>query len=434
MTATRSADTQSSGATCPFLRVNRYEDAVRFDRHRAILNAAEMFAGVGDDPVNGEINVREFLDGSVVFLNGAEHRERRKLLNTLLRPDALHAIREDVILPAARRLLAARLEHADDDGIYRMDLVDFCHRVFLHFTAKLVGLVGVDTDEGISQLSQCAGPLAAGASSQFLEDRTAINEMALAAKRRYVEEFYRPSRRAYEELLARVERGELSRDELPVHIMSFIVAGDDIGYPAEETSIIETTMMFAASVGTSTQAVIQTIDLLGDWWAEHPEDRALATDETFLLNALCETIRLRAPFSPYNTRMAAEDCEVAGQAVKKGQEIHIERVAANRDTAVFGADAGAFNPHRPNPGLDQQRYGLGFGSGPHQCFGLRVVLGIDGSGGAHVSLLRYLFEAGVAPDPDLEPVDLKKDMDKFSIENIPRYIHYPVIFANPASA
>jgi hypothetical protein len=125
---------------------------------------------------------------------------------------------------------------------------------------------------------------------------------------------------------------------------------------------------------------------------------------------------------------------VAGQAVKKGQEIHIERVAANRDTAVFGADAGAFNPHRPNPGLDQQRYGLGFGSGPHQCFGLRVVLGIDGSGGAHVSLLRYLFEAGVAPDPDLEPVDLKKDMDKFSIENIPRYIHYPVIFANPAGA
>jgi cytochrome P450 len=418
----------------PFLRINRYEDALRFDRHRAILNAAEMFAGVGDDPVNGEINVSEFLEGSVVFMNGPEHRERRKLLNTLLRPDALHAIREDVILPAARRLLAARLEHPDDDGLYRMDLVDFCHRVFLHFTAKLVGLVGVDTDDGISQLSQCAGPLAAGASSQFLDDRTAINEMAVAAKRRYVDEFFRPSRRAYEELLARVERGELARDELPVHIMSFIVAGDDVGYPDEETSIIETTMMFAASVGTSTQAVIQTIDFLGDWWAEHPEDRALATDETFLLNALCETIRLRAPFSPYNTRMAAEDCEVAGHVVKKGQEIHIERVAANRDTAVFGADAGAFNPHRPNPGLDQQRYGLGFGSGPHQCFGLRVVLGIDGSGGAHVSLLRYLFEAGVAPDPDREPVDLKKDMDKFSIENIPRYIEYPVIFAKPTGA
>ncbi|HEY4410137.1 MAG TPA: cytochrome P450 [Acidimicrobiia bacterium] len=409
----------------PFLRINRYEDALRFDRHRAILNAAEMFAGVSEDPVNGEINVREFLDGSVVFMNGPEHRERRKLLNTLLRPDALAAIREDVILPAAERLLANRLAEPDEDGTYRMDLVDFCHRVFIHFTAQLVGLVGVDTEEGITALSECAGPIAAGTSSQFLEDRSAINETALAAKRRYIEEFYRPSRRACE---------ELAEEDRPLSIMSFIVAGTVPAYEDEEKAVVETTMMFAASVGTSTQSIVQTLDFLEDWWAEHPQDRSLATDETFLLNALCETIRLRAPFSPYNTRMAAEDCEVAGYDVAAGQEIHIERVAANRDTTVFGPDAGRFNPHRPNPGLDQQRFGLGFGSGPHQCFGLRVVLGMEGTGGAHVRLLRYLFEAGIAPDPEHEPVDLKKQMDKFSVENIPRYVKYPVIFKNWAGA
>jgi hypothetical protein len=132
--------------------------------------------------------------------------------------------------------------------------------------------------------------------------------------------------------------------------------------------------------------------------------------------------------------MAGEDCEVAGHPVTEGQEIHIERVAANRDPDVFGADAGAFNPHRPDPGLGQQRFGLGFGSGPHQCFGLRVVLGVDGSGGAHVRLLRHLFEAGIAPDPEHGPVDLKKQMDKFSVENIPRYVKYPVIFKNWAGA
>jgi hypothetical protein len=154
------------------------------------------------------------------------------------------------------------------------------------------------------------------------------------------------------------------------------------------------------------------------------------TDEAFLLNCLQDTIRLRAPFSPYNTRMAAEDCVVAGHQVTKGQEIHIERVAANRDTTVFGSDAGQFNPHRPSPGGSIHRFGLGFGSGAHQCFGLRVVLGVDGAGGAHVSLLRRLFEVGVARDPDDEPVDLKKDMDKFSIENIPRYTKYPVVFRN----
>jgi cytochrome P450 len=422
--------TTEAPQTCPVLRVNKFDDAIKFDRSQSILNAPEMFAAADDDPVNGSINVREFLEGSVVFMDGGRHRDRRKLLNRLLRPDALNAIREEVILPAAEQLLTERLAEPDSDGVYRMDLVDFCHRVFVHFTAKLIGLVGVDTDEGLTAMAALAGPIAAGTSSQFLEDRTAINEMALAAKQRYIEQFYQPARRHHQELLAKVQRGEMAAEDLPVNIMSFIVSGDELGYPDEQTSIVETTMMFAASVGTSTQSIVQTVDFLEEWLAQHPEDRALLTDEGFLLNALQETIRLRAPFSPYNTRMAAEDCVVAGQEVMKGQEVHIERVAANRDTTIFGSDAGAFNPHRPSPEGSIHRFGLGFGSGAHQCFGLRVVLGNDGAGGAHVSLLRRLYEAGIAPDPNDEPVDLKKDMDKFSIENIPRYTKYPVVFRN----
>src|SRR5438132_2973401 len=95
----------ASHRTCPVLRINKFDDAIKFDRSQSILNAPEMFAGLASDPVNGEINVREFLEGSVVFMDGARHRDRRKQLNRLLRPDALDAIREDVILPAAERLL-----------------------------------------------------------------------------------------------------------------------------------------------------------------------------------------------------------------------------------------------------------------------------------------------------------------------------------------
>lgn len=421
------ATDQAGAARCPVVRINRFDEAIKFDRSASIHNAPEMFAGSATDPVHGEINVREFLEGSVVFIDGPSHRDRRKLLNRLLRPEALDAIREEVILPAAERLLERRLVEPDGDGVYRMDLVDFCHRVFLHFTAKLIGLVGVDTEEGITALSALAGPIAAGTSSQFLEDRDAINEMALAAKGQYVEQFYAPARRHYEELLARASRGELSEDDLPVNIMRFIAEGEDPAYANEQTAVIETTMMFAASVGTSTQSVVQTVDFLEQWFADHPGDRAFATDPDFLSNALQETIRLRAPFSPYNTRMAAEDCVVAGHHLQQGQEIHIERVAANRDRTIFGDDADRFNPHRPSPAGGIHRFGLGFGSGAHQCFGLRVVLGADGAGGAHVHLLRYLFDAGVASDPDNEPVDLKKDLDKFSIGNIPRYTRYPVV-------
>jgi hypothetical protein len=47
--------------------------------------------------------------------------------------------------------------------------------------------------------------------------------------------------------------------------------------------------------------------------------------------------------------------------------------------------------------------------------------------------------AGVKPDGRTPPTDLKKDLSKFSIEDIPRYTAYPAVFtewdpANPPSA
>lgn len=421
---------ESGPATCPVVRVDQFDEALRFDRNRSIVNAAEMFAAVHTDPVNGGINVREFLSGAVPFLDGPEHRDRRKMLNRLLRPDALEVIREDMILPAARDYLDRVLADPSADGVARADLVDLCHHTFLRFTAKLIGFIGMDSEEKVTRLSALAGPISAGTSSQFLDDRTAINNAALEAKAQYVDEFFMPALRHAKDLRDQIEAGTIDAADVPVNIMSLIADGADPGYRDQGKSVVETTMMFAAAVGTSTQAIIQTLDFLQDWFAAHPEDRELRTDETFLLNCLIETIRLRAPFSPYNTRMAAEDCEVAGHQLVAGQEVHIERVAANRDEEVFGRDAGEFNPHRADPSHGAQRYGIGFGSGPHQCFGLRVVLGLDGKGGAHLEVLKMLLEAGAEPDPAHPPVDLKKNMDKFSIENIPRYISYPVMFAN----
>jgi hypothetical protein len=197
----------------------------------------------------------------------------------------------------------------------------------------------------------------------------------------------------------------------------------------ESKAIVESTLLFAASVGTSTQSIVHTIDLLQGWFVEHPEDLANRTDSTFLLNSLQEIIRMRAPFSPYTTRLSLEENTLSdGTTIYPGQELHMEWVKANRDTEVFGADAVGFNPHRATPEDGTPRYGAGFGLGTHQCYGLRVVVGNDGKGGAHVELLRKLMAAGVRPDPDNPPVGLEKDMSKFEIEDIPRYITYPVIF------
>ena len=418
------------GAKCPFAHVDRIQDVSRLLRSRtAVSHSPDLFAGRKNDEVNGEINVREFLAASMMYTEGESHRSRRKLLNPLVRAEALAHIREDIVLPEADRLMALWLAEPDADGRYRLDLIEFLERVFIHFTARLIGLTGMDSDERLALMRSFAGPLAAGMSSAYLKDRDAVNRRALAAKRRYVEEFFEPSLRWHREQRARIDAGEIGEDDVPPSLLKMVAAGAAPEWADEENAVVESTLLFAASVGTSTQSIVHTIDFLQTWFAEHPEDLARKSDPVFLLHCLQETIRLRAPFSPYTTRLSLERNVLSdGTVIYPGQELHMEWVKANRDTALFGQDAAGFNPNRATPADGTPRYGVGFGIGEHQCYGLRVVVGNDGKGGAHVMLLKKLMDAGVRPDPDNPPVGLEKDMDKFEVEDIPRYISYPAVF------
>jgi cytochrome P450 len=417
---------------CPYARVNKLADVSKLLRSKtAVTHSPDLFAGRKSDEVNGEINVREFLGASMMFLEGESHRRRRKLLNPLVRADALHGIREDIVLPEADRLMQLWLTEPDSDGKRRMDLVEFLERVFIHFTARLIGLIGMDTDDRLALMRSFAGPIAAGTSSAYLNDRDDVNKRALQAKADYVREFFEPSLRWHRDQRSRIDAGEIAEEDVPNSLLKMVAAGLAPEWDEESNAIVESTLLFAASVGTSTQSIVHTIDFLQTWLPAHPADIPRETDPTFLLNCLQEVIRLRAPFSPYTTRLALEEGELSdGSRFYPGQELRVEYVKANRDAEVFGPDAMGFNPHRPTPANGTPRYGLGFGVGTHQCYGLRVVVGNDGHGGAHLELLRKLMEAGVRPDPDNPPVDLDKDMSKFEVEDIPRYVKYPVVFDN----
>jgi len=417
------------GSQCPFARASTIGDIGKLLRSRtAVTHDPYLFANAKEDPVNGEINVREFLGASMMYTEGPSHRLRRKLLNPLVRADSLAGVREDVVLPEADRLLALRLAEVDADGRCRLDLVDFLERVFVHFTAKLIGLIEMDSDERVALMVSFAGPIAAGTSSGYLEDRDVVNEKALAAKARYVEEFFVPSLAWHREQRRRIDAGEIAETDVPDSLLKLAAAGVVPEWLDEEKLVVESTLLFAASVGTSTQSIIHTIDLLQGWFVEHPEDVGRRTDPTFLLHSLQEIIRMRAPFAPYQTRLSLEQNTLSdGTTVYPNQELHIEYVLANRDAAVFGEDANEFNPNRPSPVDGTPRYGVGFGLGAHQCYGLRVVVGNDGKGGVHVELLRRLMAVGVRPDPDNPPVGLKKDMSKFLVEDIPRYLEYSVV-------
>ena len=400
--ATGQADTVD-GAKCPFARVSTLQDVSRLLRSKtAVTHSPDLFASRASDEVNGEINVREFLAASMMYTEGDSHRLRRKLLNPLVRADALQGIREDVVLPEADRLMALWLAEPDADGVYRLDLIEFLERIFIHFTARLIGLIDMETDERLALMRSFAGPLAAGTSSGFLADRDAVNSKGAGGQ-------------------AALRRGVLH----PVAALAPGDAGQDRRRADRRRGGAVQPAQAGrggrrAGVGGRVQRD-RRVDpaVRGVGRHQHPVDRAHDRLPAGLVRraprgpaarratrpSCCTACRRRSGCGrrsrPYTTRLSLEQNQLAdGSTIYPGQELHMEWVKANRDTEVFGPDAVGFNPNRATPADGTPRYGLGFGLGVHQCYGLRVVVGNDGSGGAHVMLLKKLMDAGVRPDPD----------------------------------
>jgi cytochrome P450 len=247
----------------------------------------------------------------------------------------------------------------------------------------------------------------------------------IEAKGVFVEEFYRPSLAAVRARLARAEAGEIPAESIPLNLLYLIATGADEGYRDEATAIREAILFFVAATGTSVQAVLSTVFDLSAWFAAHPEDRPLIEDLDFISDALQESLRRKAPYVAYVTRLATEDIDTSQCPIKAGDQIHAKVPMAGRDTSIFGPDAAEFNPKRPQP-EGFTRYGFAFGSGAHQCLGLRVVLGNDGKSGSHIRLLQRMFQRGVKIDPAKQPELLPMRTSG----DIPTYVTFPVIFTN----
>jgi len=98
---------------------------------------------------------------------------------------------------------------------------------------------------------------------------------------------------------------------------------------------------------------------------EHPHElEQLQNDPSLVERAVDEMVRWTSPVN-YMTRQAAEDCEVRGHGIQRGDRLVLFYASANRDEDVF-EDPFAFRIDRhPNPHL-------GFGYGQHFCLGAEL--------------------------------------------------------------
>lgn len=110
---------------------------------------------------------------------------------------------------------------------------------------------------------------------------------------------------------------------------------------------------------------LTTTDLIGNgvWlFLTHPAQLAsLKADPSLAAQAVEEVLRYEAPVS-VTSRIVAEDREVAGCPMKKGQPVWMSLAGANRDPDVFEAPED-FDITRKRTGH------VAFGGGPHICIG-----------------------------------------------------------------
>jgi cytochrome P450 len=88
---------------------------------------------------------------------------------------------------------------------------------------------------------------------------------------------------------------------------------------------------------------------------------------------VAETLRYDPPVRAMR-RVTAEETDLDGQTLRKGDEVRLDIAAANRDPAVF-SDPGGFDPSRFDAGRGEDAH-LTFGAGRRPCPGGDQALGL----------------------------------------------------------
>jgi cytochrome P450 len=152
------------------------------------------------------------------------------------------------------------------------------------------------------------------------------------------------------------ERRSAPQDDLLTVLVEAEVDGERLT-PSEQLGFCMT--LLVAGNETTRSALSSGLIAL----AEHPDQRtSLAADAALLPAAVEEILRWATPIAAMS-RTATADTMVGGERIAAGDYVVMVYLSANRDEAVYGADAGSFDIGRElNPHLT-------FGIGEHFCLG-----------------------------------------------------------------
>jgi cytochrome P450 len=313
---------------------------------------------------------------SIIRMDPPEHNRHRKLAISAFTPRMVATI-EPRVRALARESVAA---------IRPGEPFDFVERVAVPLPMFVIAeLLGVPSSDYADFRRWSDAMIEAGSGGPDAESMVAVTELFAYFVAKAAECRRKPREDVLSRLaLAEVDGKGLSDPELGIFCLTLLVAGN------------ETTRNL---ISGGMRALL-----------EHPVQwQKLCADPGLVPNAVEEMLRFVTPVQNF-VRRAQQDTELCGKQISAGEYVALLYGSANRDEAVFGADADVFDVTR----ADARKH-VAFGFGEHLCLGASL---------ARLEA-QVMFEELIARGPGFSPAGPVKRMPSILMNGIDEM---PVVF------
>jgi cytochrome P450 len=317
----------------PIWFITRYEDVAavllddrRFVRDPALALEGEELARIS----SGMPESMAFLEQHMLNKDGNDHRRLRRLVTRAFTPRMVEQLR-----PRIQEIADQLIDRVEARG--EMEVVDeFAFPLPITVIAELLGIPAADRDRfrvwSNAIVTPAFEPEALARFGELMDEFVSYLHQLFARRRED------PGEDLVSALLQAEDGGDtLSEQELFSMVSLLIVAG-------HETTV--------SLIGNAVLALLQ-----------HPEQRAaLTADPAVIQRAIEELLRYDGPVERALTRWAAEDLEVGGQTIGRGDAVIVILGSADRDPARF-TDPDVLDLTR------EDVKHVAFGRGSHYCLG-----------------------------------------------------------------
>ncbi len=365
------------------------------------------------------------MDKVLVNLHGDEHRKRRNVEARVLRRDYFRWYETTVFPRTLKETFTPYLAAG------KVDVVDFGFRAMMNLTADFAGIDrSKRTPDETAQLLRILRTFGKAATlGQAVGDRGAIRREIQDAIDEFDRDYFTPSAERRRALIDDFNAGRTAEEELPRDVLVELLRHEAELQLSRDVLLKEIGFYLLAGAFTSIHTMTHALHELLGWLEANPADADRArSDRLFIQRCVHESTRLH-PSSPTAGRRPT--CPVTlptGASATPDDYISVDLMSANRDCAVFGADAIAYNPTRKVE-KSQPSYGISFGLGAHACIGLNMAVGVQPRAdtdpdkhqyGTVPLIIHALLQAKARRDPNDPGV-----VDTSTIRN--NWLRYPVL-------